>query len=596
MNQVRILQSALEQLLGPDEVRVPPGCFTRFASHSDLYRDKETREAVRKVLTEDMMYRLVRQWPLIECDVKNPSDFIEVAQKMGLNDPGKKQVRPVDRLIADFNLLPYLFEKYRGKIAVCGGAAVGALLDSSEKTHPWPLEEHRDVDIFFYGVSQAEATNILEDCVSILISKAEPKGYFQGDLNDIPGGTRIIESARIERSLKFVNVHFKLATKFGKVYRIYQFILRIYPTLDSILGAFDIPMSSFCYDGESFYCTPMAAFCARRRILVANLSRRSPSFEHRLVKYCNRFGLKLYFPGLNFETFYDEKRQNLPRLKDETLEKIAALVRGDGLRLFDYRDNVHSSKDIINSALEEFVFPDQRFLPILNRIYFFEDVVRISCFKHKFSVENGEEMHRYSDYSHTHIHDGQISIANTRMLMVGNLDGVIITQSFTNEDDLSQKGIKRIFRLMISCPEIDVLDEHEFADQFIETNEKFYRRFVKPYLVKYPGPARDATARIIHFYLGRRVENFSKVEKALTGLKWNDQNPDTQWTASFHPLNANPEAYYGDHYQKFEVGIPAPTATTLLLGYRHDNDSLFARLPKEIMRLIMLHVMKLYAF
>src|SRR5690606_3114530 len=155
-------------------------------------------------------------------------------------------------------------------------------------------------DIFFYGLSESKASEVLAKCVTLLVTAVDIKGY---DAN-YPD----YQEVRIERGAKYVNVSFTRKDELHNMQttKIYQFILRICPALDSIVGGFDIPMSSFCWNGHDFLGTPIAVFCATQGILVANLSRRSPSFEHRLVKYCQRFNLLLYFPGLNGTTFWDK--------------------------------------------------------------------------------------------------------------------------------------------------------------------------------------------------------------------------------------------------------------------------------------------------
>lgn len=65
----------------------------------------------------------------------------------------------------------------------------------------------------------------------------------------------------------------------------YQFVLRVYPTIASVLGGFDIPAGSLCYNGRRITGTELGMWCNSTLIIPVDTTRRSPSYEHRLRKY-----------------------------------------------------------------------------------------------------------------------------------------------------------------------------------------------------------------------------------------------------------------------------------------------------------------------
>lgn len=224
----------------------------------------------------------------------------------------KTETEALEKLKEDFSFAQVLLDRHRGKLALCGGA----IYNICSKTERFRSESGRDADFFFYNCTEDEATEILIDCVSTIVELANPEKFSedlqlnirineQGRMND--NDMWMTESVRVERAAKYTNVtlmkyNAMSAVFFGKTQRsvIYQFIHRIYPSFDSILGGFDVPLSMFGYDGNHIYSTPIGNFCARHNIIIADLSRRSETFERRLIKYQKRSESPIIFPGLNY--------------------------------------------------------------------------------------------------------------------------------------------------------------------------------------------------------------------------------------------------------------------------------------------------------
>jgi hypothetical protein len=67
-----------------------------------------------------------------------------------------------------------------------------------------------------------------------------------------------------------------------------QIILRLYDTLAQILVGFDVDCCCIAYDGKNLITTERGFNALKYRTNVANLNRRSPSYENRLIKYSTR--------------------------------------------------------------------------------------------------------------------------------------------------------------------------------------------------------------------------------------------------------------------------------------------------------------------
>lgn len=76
-----------------------------------------------------------------------------------------------------------------------------------------------------------------------------------------------------------------------------QIILRLYRSKAEILTHFDVDCCCFGYDGTQVYGSPRAILALLTQSNTIDLSRRSPSYEHRLAKYAQR-GFEIYWDEL----------------------------------------------------------------------------------------------------------------------------------------------------------------------------------------------------------------------------------------------------------------------------------------------------------
>lgn len=76
-----------------------------------------------------------------------------------------------------------------------------------------------------------------------------------------------------------------------------QFILRDYNSHSQILHGFDLSSCACSFDGTTTHFTPLGAWSYHNKLNIVWPAYRSPSYEHRLIKYWNK-GFGLVFPHM----------------------------------------------------------------------------------------------------------------------------------------------------------------------------------------------------------------------------------------------------------------------------------------------------------
>jgi hypothetical protein len=568
-----------------DEDSVPSFPFP--AGLQSMYQKAELDEKVRKVLTADMWARKVRKWPLVlqkprAASVINPRVGPPTYAYMGMFE--------------DFEFLEMIIQKYPGELCVAGGAVTNHLFFGRYRDD-WStraLSNRRDADIFFYGVTEQRATEILEDCIAMLCSATNYIGY---DANLPPDTPVAYRQVRVERNVKYVNVAFsRIATLAGGVhqtYRTYQFVLRIYPTFDSIIGAFDVPACSFAWDGANFYGTEIATWCMENAILIANISRRSPSFSYRLVKYCTRFGLKLFFPGLSDE-FY--ARITMKGNNENLKKDLAAAFEKNNFSIYDPDGD---SPAVWLEYVSNEVAHDKA-CAVFHRIVFNRDfsVAMYRGTLTELQAMSKEQVERVSDYSHTQVGNGRVRRANSAACAMNNPDAVIVCQVY-KEGEVDRKTIVNDFRRLVEKPNVTVLGVDDLCTRFKHVKTRVGDPLfitLTATIVKTTGNGKADVSQQAYEAMVRTHNKAAKTAaRNLRGLQWITKNADAQWTASHHPIHASAHEFYGDYYRSFEVGIPWPTLKVLLVG-RKEKGHYFNIMDQYLFRLLLTYVLRAYSF
>lgn len=135
--------------------------------------------------------------------------------------------------------------------------------------------ENNDIDIFIYGLTPEQAEEKVEELVE----------HFQNGL--------IIRNENMIMCGRF------------------QIILRCYTSISEILHGFDLGSSAVGFDGKNIWMTKLAQYCYKHGVNIVDLSRRSTTYEYRLIKYFRR-GFDIVIPGIKKDNY---KYGDLPYLE-----------------------------------------------------------------------------------------------------------------------------------------------------------------------------------------------------------------------------------------------------------------------------------------
>ena len=615
---------------------------------------------VRGILTEDWISRKKISWPLVPLDdfwmygngnndylrmkrndypfVRN-YELVHSAHCLTNNQTVSALVKTNDETVtAIFDTYPYLiriFEKYYGKVAVCGGLVLRALIDPISYLHG------SDCDIFFYNCTEEEVEVILLDCIAMITTIAIA--------NDG-------EVVTVERKLNVVNVVilYKMETHREDQIRKYQFILRVYQTLDSIIGGFDLGPSMVAFDGKDIYATPLGAWSIMKRALIVDTTRRSTSFEHRIIKY-QGMGFGVVFPGLKADQIESKVMKGISNEKEELR------LRFNKLRSYMWSLNIGFTYDMealigynggtgsldIGNAFELKYF--YRNAIKLGSVYF--DVNNCFVAKRKRYFNGTSEIPRNaidaaSDYERNTF-AGCSFWNNDAYLRSGNLEGVVVPLKFVAceyedpkvraafEEDLYRRinpagfgayehVIEEVSKLF-NGPEIHydkdfITSASNYLGQLIQYNwtnsgerDTQLRLFadLMPQIreiVRKLKNLEDLTelekftgelSNILLELQQRMNDNLAIVTEKFKKLTCITKNPQRQWTSSNNPIMRDPRDFYGvENYCPFMIGMPSEVETVLRCIRFHYPKSLIGKNVMEgnLFKMILVYIVRAYCF
>ena len=154
-------------------------------------------------------------------------------------------------------------------LVVAGGALVNIITKSDAKLN--------DVDLFVYGLNKKDTTEKIDQVISHIKQKAADMNY----------------ETRAYMNKNVINLYVFDTKKLLQI----QIILRLYDSLTKILMGFDVDCCAVAFNGSNILTTVRGEYALKHRVNVANLQRRSPSYENRLIKYSFRgFDVVTDFP------------------------------------------------------------------------------------------------------------------------------------------------------------------------------------------------------------------------------------------------------------------------------------------------------------
>lgn len=180
--------------------------------------------------------------------------------------------RSWEDIIKDLHNLP---NAKGSNILVAGGSVLAALLGT----------EFDDYDMFFYGLDESEAVEIIKD--------------FICDLSVDQGLEKKVR--RTKNTVSLIVGEYE-TNQWGWKKTIseeeFQFILRLYRTPSEILHGFDVDSSCIGWDGENLWATERFLYSMYKGYNTVNFDLMSPSYEFRLIKYGYR-GIPVNVPGFS---------------------------------------------------------------------------------------------------------------------------------------------------------------------------------------------------------------------------------------------------------------------------------------------------------
>ena len=560
-----------------------------------------TREELVSLLNQDSFYRRNKKWPLLTDEEISCFYSNTVYRNMGSRKPKDYLMFNVDSYLfrrweagqspiingkvtmEEYPLVNDLLQKFSGKLLAAGGAVFNAIHGRKTET---------DIDFFFTGIKEKELNKTLENVLTYLTYQWMNHGRKEFHNHEIPK-----RYVYITRNQYVVTVYlgYSLET-FNPLYSYnneikYQFILRSYPRPDMVLGGFDISACMVGYDGFSFLATPLGMWSACTKINIVDTTRRSTSYEYRLVKY-NKYGCRIALPGLSF----DYSRVGIVP-EYIMIEQVRNLIKKLG---YSFRSEARFSKSIQKNPML-FVSTIRSRAQIHSWYSDKEgDYVYIEKLSYKHDISE-KALKKVSDYYDNDIWPTRIGECNMTRLRCNNTKAVVsvICIESTNESVIRNEIIKSFQEPSLG---IDI-EEYRRKVAFFQTPDghKGSYQHIKLFAEYTPKVKMDPTIipDVEQVMIERMLNKEKIILDELRGIKWETKNPTKQWTSSINPIVKDPRDWYGDQYIPVLTGIPEEVETQIRL-FRLKNKSIkrefnwFQKLPKDMLKMIIWWLAKAY--
>ena len=309
----------------------------------------------------------------------------------------------------------------------------------------------------------------------------------------------------------------------------YQFIHgRSYPSKEAIVVGFDLGASALLYDGHEISATPLGIFCVSLSVNILDPSRRSTTYEHRILKYAT-LGVNLISTCAfksDLQAHYGTQHMRGYCKRHELVKGLMIKIRRDCFELCPYaKDQALSDKSDYGAIATSLYY-----LHVANaKLAFSGKYDQImwsgrdieSIFDHpviRYSLGSAFENYVTAQSSNDAIHDG------------------------AEVADVSRScGDKRLSNWV----------GKKTVDEIIAT--KYDGKWPPKYL-----PFEDYCHLIPDIRARAQVGISIAQEMATKGVSYigPQENPGRQFTASFNPVYSNVRDYYGPRAQILKIGIP----------------------------------------
>lgn len=525
-------------------------------------------------LGQDFIYRRNETWPLINQDDwyqfvdKESHDYLEIESNYQYFDFN------MEKLQKKFTLMQPLLEKFNDNLLVAGGFYTFKPCYNNGEGEPGT----QDIDIFIHSCNEQQACQIISEAVIFLVSEAYKPNNLPKNHNNQNCTVNFIT---VEHSLNVVNVNISYNGTISTVK--YQLILRLYPSIDLILGGFDLACSMVGYDGKNIMATPMGAYCFANKRVIIDISRRSTTFAKRLAKYRNR-GFTFVFPGFDKNTSFRQPKNS----KDLAIAQIKEIAKKFDLEFKAYQfvynyngyadmpdrlslDKAFQVKNLIN-------FPDFT-------VSFDSDQKYLIPTKDKIKTEDK----LIGDYETIRSYHNKE--CNLMYIMNNKSEFTFATFTINSEN---AKEVKKMWNDMINHPKIEVKKlwnkNKKFKHIIGDEVERFKEFGIFGYELCNLANTTKNYDEIFERMTKHRQNGIFLALKGLEGLKLITQNPGRQWTSSINPEIVSGSQFYGKYYRKIGVILSEEVETLLRLARRFSKDCTLYCLPRDIFNVIIMKI------
>lgn len=384
-----------------------------------------------------------------------------------------------------FEKFPELKGVFNNNTFVAGGLVQELLANNYSET--------QDVDIFIYGTENP--TEVVDSLFDNIISNLINIKVEKRIQNDTKNKRKILELDEYRESeKKDLELHFKRSKNCITLNNKYQVILRLYKTKSEVLHGFDIGSSAVGFDGEKVYFTTLSKFAYEYSCNIVDTTRRSTTYERRLVKYFDR-GFSIVLPNFN-------------------------------IKMLD--DRIYRKYDIPNICeMNQFCF---------SYLSVDENMILINLFH--FENRHTET----SDYDAGNDNEYATFFLNVNHLLNGD-NNSIISFSDNHKNIIYDPKVFTRHKIQYFYREYaDKLNSNRFPRH---TCSKYIRLAPVNELVMMDRKQLKNICETQSQIVMRLAESY---ENANKNIQWKTQDPMSQLTGSFNPIIENPEEWYGKLY------------------------------------------------
>lgn len=414
-----------------------------------------------------------------------------------------KYIKSINKFKKNFHKEnPLLLDLDFANLCIAGGAISSTILDN----------EYNDVDFFVYGVDSDEtALSIVTKLVNKIKNNAKKikigwynnlqKEEQEKKYKDCPE----LHQPYLETECSLVYSPNCISIYIDK-YK-FQIILRIYNSISEVLHGFDLGASAVGFDGSNVYFTSLSKFCYENMANIYDGSRRSTTYEKRLVKYFNK-GFSIILPDLSISK----------------------------LKVANHKYNICEACEMpyltftYSKVMNKIITVDSFFIGI-----------------HKLSDDSDYDLNDSCDF---------ISVKRSR-LYLKNLETLIKNDTtFVYYKDLQDTKIE--FNNTI-FPYDFVVSLYDKLAREIRNGKLMFMKLRK-YINVVPAEKfgelafqKDGIKQMLAIIEEQQkiISQKCKNTEVLT-IKWNKTDPMTQLTSSFNPVIEDDSKWYGEYYNKLK--------------------------------------------